>query len=152
MRIDKDRIRRGCILVFCIITALGNVKTYMEGRAVGELGFTSSPVQEIVNTGSDMDSDSSAESSQPNFPEPLENTGGDTSLNDNGDTEAGRININTASEEELMTIKGIGQVKAKAIISYREKYGGFVALEEIMEVKGIGEGTFNKIKDLICLD
>lgn len=152
MRIDKDRIRRGCILVFCIITALGNVKTYMEGRSGGELDFTSSPVQEIVSIGSDMGSDSSAESAQPNSSEPLENTDGDRSLSDNGDTEAGLININKASEEELMTIKGIGQVKAKAIISYREKYGGFVALEEIMEVKGIGEGTFNKIKELISLD
>lgn len=64
---------------------------------------------------------------------------------------SGKISLNKATLEDLMTIKGIGETKAKAILEYREKYNGFVSIEEIMQVKGIGEGTYNKIKDLICL-
>ncbi len=55
------------------------------------------------------------------------------------------VNINTASEKELMTLKGIGEAKAKAIIEYRAK-NSFKRIEDIMNVKGIGEGIFNKIK------
>jgi len=63
----------------------------------------------------------------------------------------GKISINKATKNELMSIKGIGETKANAIIEYREKYNGFVSIEEIKQVKGIGDATYNKIKDLICL-
>ena len=63
----------------------------------------------------------------------------------------GLININTAGQSELETLPGIGPVKAKAIIEYRTLYNGFVALEEIMEVRGIGPATYEKIKDRITL-
>lgn len=61
------------------------------------------------------------------------------------------ININQAAQAELETLKGIGPSKAKAIISYREEYGDFKALEELTEVKGIGPATYEKIKDRIRL-
>jgi len=61
------------------------------------------------------------------------------------------ININQAAQAELETLKGIGPSKAQAIISYREEYGEFKALEELTEVKGIGPATFEKIKDHIRL-
>ena len=60
-----------------------------------------------------------------------------------------RININTASSTELQTLNGIGPALAGRIIDYRNSYGNFVTIEEIMEVKGIGEKTFEKIKDYI---
>ena len=63
----------------------------------------------------------------------------------------GRININTASMEELMELKGIGETRARAIIEYRETYGGFGYIEEIMNVSGIKEASFEKIKDDICV-
>ena len=60
-----------------------------------------------------------------------------------------KISINTASLSELMNIKGIGEIKAKSIIEYREKNGLFKSIEDITKVKGIGSSTFEKIKDYI---
>lgn len=61
----------------------------------------------------------------------------------------GRISLNTASKEELMTLTGIGEVKAEAIVRYREDKGGFTSVEELKEIEGIKEGVFNKVKDHI---
>lgn len=61
------------------------------------------------------------------------------------------ININTANEETLTTLPGIGASKAKSIISYRESQDGFKSIEELMEIEGIKEGVFNKVKDLITV-
>ena len=61
----------------------------------------------------------------------------------------GRIDLNHASMEELMTLPGIGQTKAEGIIAYREKTGGFSSVEEVMQVEGIKEGVFNRMKDNI---
>ena len=61
----------------------------------------------------------------------------------------GKININQASKEELMTLSGIGEAKADAIIRYREAHGGFQSPEELMEIEGIKEGVFQKVKDQI---
>lgn len=61
----------------------------------------------------------------------------------------GKININTASLEELDTLPGIGETTANKIISYREENGKFKSIEEIKEVKGIGDSKYEEIKDLI---
>ncbi len=63
--------------------------------------------------------------------------------------EDGKVNINTAAKEELMTLPGVGQSKAELIIQYREEHGRFQAIEDIMNISGIKEGLFGKIKDLI---
>ena len=63
----------------------------------------------------------------------------------------GKININRASAEELQKLKGIGPSTAKSIILYREEYGAFSEIEEIMNVKRIGEKTFAKIKEQITV-
>ena len=67
------------------------------------------------------------------------------------DEKSGKIDINKASSEELQELNGIGPALASRIIEYRKSYGDFVSIEEIMEVKGIGEKTFAKIKDHICV-
>ena len=59
------------------------------------------------------------------------------------------ININTATKEELMKLPGIGESKAESIIKYRDIYGFFKSIEEIMNISGIKNGAFDKIKDLI---
>ncbi|MCD8119304.1 MAG: helix-hairpin-helix domain-containing protein [Lachnospiraceae bacterium] len=63
----------------------------------------------------------------------------------------GLISINTATKEELTALPGIGDTKAAAIITYRETNGPFTAIDEIMNVTGIGESTYEKLKDYICL-
>ena len=62
-----------------------------------------------------------------------------------------KININTASKEELMTLSGIGEVIAQRIIEYRDEHGKFSSIEEIKNVTGIGEVRFSNIKDQITV-
>ena len=68
-----------------------------------------------------------------------------------GTSGSGLVNLNTATKEELMTLKGIGEAKAEDIIRYREKSGGFKKIEDIMKISGIKEAGFQKIKDDITV-
>lgn len=63
-----------------------------------------------------------------------------------------KINLNTASKEQLMTLSGVGSAKADAIIAYRKEQGGFQSIEDIMKIEGIKEGVFKKIKDKITVE
>ena len=76
---------------------------------------------------------------------------GNTSNKDEKSESSELININKASKEELMTLPGIGESKAEKIISYREQNGGFNSTEDIMQISGIKDGMYNKIKDRICV-
>lgn len=62
-----------------------------------------------------------------------------------------KVNINTATKEELMTLNGIGEAKAEAIIRYRDQEGGFQSIEDIKKIEGIKEGVFHKVKDRITI-
>ena len=71
---------------------------------------------------------------------------------DNGSgMDASRVNINTAGLEDLKTIPGIGDSKAAAIVSYREENGRFQKIEDIMNISGIKQGIFDRIKDYITV-
>ena len=63
--------------------------------------------------------------------------------------EDGKVDLNTATKEELMTIPGIGESKALLIIKYREQCGNFKTIEDVMKISGIKEGMFEKMKDYI---
>jgi competence protein ComEA len=66
-------------------------------------------------------------------------------------TGSGKVNINSASADELASLSGIGDSKAAAILTYREEHGSFSKEEDIKKVPGIGEGTYKKIKDSISV-
>jgi competence protein ComEA len=63
----------------------------------------------------------------------------------------GAVNINKASKEELMSIKGIGEKKAKAIVDYRKKHGKFKTINDLQSVKGIGPKFISKHKKEITV-
>lgn len=64
---------------------------------------------------------------------------------------SGLVNLNRATEAELMTLSGIGESKAKEIVRYRESRGGFQKPEDLMNIPGIKEGVYNKIRDQITV-
>ena len=76
----------------------------------------------------------------------------DNEINSNDKNESnGKVSLNKATLDELMTLDGIGEKKAQAIIDYRNKNNGFKTIKEILEVDGIGSTTYEKIKDRLAL-
>ena len=69
----------------------------------------------------------------------------------NKNKDLSKVSLNKATLKELMTLNSIGEIKAKEIIEYREKNGGFKNIEELKEIKGIGDSIFVKIKESITL-
>ncbi len=72
-------------------------------------------------------------------------------VNNTGESGGRGININSAGEQELQSLPGIGEVKAKSIISYREENGPFQRVEDLLQVSGIGEKTFEAIEESISV-
>ncbi len=64
----------------------------------------------------------------------------------------GKININTATQQQLMTLDGIGETLSARIIAYRESHGGFDSIEELKNVSGIGDKRFANIRDRVSVD
>lgn len=77
---------------------------------------------------------------------------GETGAACDGETGDSRVDINRASKDQLMTLPGIGEAKAEAIIAYRRDEGLFTAPEELMKVPGIKAGVYDQMKDSIRID
>ncbi|MDQ0156030.1 helix-hairpin-helix domain-containing protein [Robertmurraya andreesenii] len=86
----------------------------------------------------------------PHIGEEVENV--DMTASASGESNSGKINLNKASQSELETLPGIGPVKAQAIIEYRDSSGPFKAIEDIMEISGFGQKTFEKLKEHISVN
>jgi competence protein ComEA len=67
-------------------------------------------------------------------------------------TSAGKINLNTASSSELSLLKGIGSIKAEAIVRFREEHGPFTRIDDLTAVKGIGQATLEKNRMLVTVE
>ena len=65
--------------------------------------------------------------------------------------ESGKVNLNTASINELTALKGIGEKKAQAIVDYREKQGKFTTVDQLADVSGIGPATLEANRDMIIV-
>ena len=98
------------------------------------------PSQEEVDSGKVTSTRNASENDETFSVQAVENVSGQ---------DDGKVNLNTASKEELLTLNGIGDVRAQAILKYREEHGEFRSIEELMEVEGIKKGTFQKLKDQI---
>ena len=77
---------------------------------------------------------------------------GQQSGNGSCSADSGKVNINAASAELLMTLPGIGESKADSIIAYREEHGMFQEISDIKNVAGIKDGVYNQVKDFITVD
>ena len=78
-----------------------------------------------------------------------EEPAGEKGKTSSGSGSEGKVNINTATEADLMTLPGIGEAKATLIVNYREEHGKFSRIEDLMQISGIKEGIFQKIKNNI---
>ena len=131
------------IIAFCIFCAVGNCYKHYRKVPDASENIVFFDLAESNTHGNNDFPDNSASGEINNTDIDLPQTADKTGID--------LIDINHASQEELMALPGIGEVKAKAIIEYRDAYGGFVSKEEIMEVKGIGQATYDRIKDLITV-
>ena len=168
---DKKWIRKGkfCLLLFLLCSLLylflsvkeSGEKVLYQGRAgeQSEAAEATEKETDVMEKETDV-MEKKTESAAENSSHAIQDSEDET---ENGtvkeqvkelvsENKSGKININTANSEELQSLKGIGPSTASSIIAYREEYGGFSSIEEIMNVKRIGEKTFAKIKDRISVD
>lgn len=128
------RIKNAVIIVVCVVSVAISAVNYFRPHE-------KSSASEYIVFYETSDNAANEHVSSSNRNKQIENT---------EDTE-GKVSINKSTKEQLMSLPGIGETKANAIIKYRESYGGFVSIDELTEVNGIGESTLAKLKDLITL-
>lgn len=107
-------------------------------------GFAPGASKEFVNLAAVL-----TDGEQVYFPEKSE---AERLLEEQSLKEQGKVNINTATLEEFMTLTGIGESRAKDIIAYRTSNGAFETPEDLMQVPGIKESTYNRFKDMIYVN
>lgn len=117
----------------------------MAGGTLEDADLTSINMAEPVEDSSKIEINSMGNTANDNSGE--NNTGSDKA--DSSSDNSGKININKADLTSLMSLPGIGEARAGSIIAYRREHGSFKTIEDIMNVSGIKESAFSKIKDLI---
>ena len=127
--------------VIVIIMFVGGFYTYLSKGNVQITHFegTKATAVSVVSKSAGKEESEKTEAVSPVEP--------DASLEEQSVYKDGKVNLTTAGSSDLQIAPGIGPAKAQKIIDYRVQYGGFKYLEELMEIKGIGQKTFDKIKD-----
>ena len=121
-----------------VYTLPGGSRVVQAVEAAG--GFLPDAEEKILNLARKIEDGENMEITET----PQQNTGGTEQASGSG-----KVNLNTAGKEELMTLSGIGESRADAIIAYREANGPFGSIEEIMNIEGIKEKMFEKIRGSI---
>lgn len=137
------------------VVKLAGGLTRLADDSIINLASTIQPNEKIIipTQGEEIDkSENSYENRERNGIFPNTEIENNSSLNTVSGMQNNIININTATKEQLMTLSGIGEVKAEAIIAYRQESGGFKSTDEMIQVSGIGKKTFEKIKQFITTD
>ena len=118
-------------------------------------GLTDAAAADVLNLAQVLEDGQQVRVPDQEEKERLEEQGGALSFVTGGRPEqeapAAKVNLNTATKEQLMTLSGIGEARAEAILAYRQESGGFRTPEDIMKVSGIKEAAFQKIKDEITV-
>lgn len=128
--------------VFQAIEAAGGMLPEASGNSVNQAQPVSDGQQIYVPTEEEI---ANGTVTLPTGNQPTGDAGGQ-------ETGSGKVNLNTADAETLKTLSGIGDAKAQAILAWREENGRFSSIEDIMQVPGIKESTFIKIKDKVTID
>lgn len=155
---EKGRLKQHSLLVYTVSVFLVITVLLCAYRMYNK-GLTASVDEDVTGTYDISDftisfanettsSKQSANIALPGESMPAEGTTAETAVKEE---DHALVNINTASAEELMSLKGIGEVKAAAIVEYRRENGKFRSISEVMNVKGIGLKIFENIKDCITV-
>jgi len=155
-----DEIKKERIIIVCITGEIQNPGTYemAEGTRVKDLVNIAGGLKDSSDTSRlnlarkliDEDLVVIPAKVTANQNTMLSEKGSDVQTNNAAESNTNnKINLNTASSSELISIPGIGKVTAEKIIKYREEKGFFSKIEQLMEIDRIGEATFNKIKDYV---
>lgn len=142
------------VLVTCVLAVAGTPDMAPVTVEYPSAETTSAPAADTAPTdGTALTTATSAASHTPSGSETqiVPTTSASQKPTDGPTAPMGKININTADKETLMLLDGVGEVIAGRIIEYRETYGGFDTIEELMEVKGIGEKRFAAWKPYITV-
>lgn len=148
---DAQREMPPCYVHVCGEVKRPGVYELKEGQRVYEAvhlagGFTDQAAESYLNLaqpvedGMKLEVPNRDQAPEPEWPKPGESP----------KTQA-KVNLNKASKEELMALRGIGEAKAEDIIRYREEQGGFNCIEDIMNISGIKDAAFQKIKEEITV-
>ena len=136
-----------------VIEKAGGFTKRADSSSVNQAQTVSDGTQVIIASksgkGGGNSSQNSGESGDGNNAAGVRTEQNDTVDDSGGPGTDGKVDLNTASKEQLMSLTGIGESRAKDILSYREEKGGFQSIEDIMKVPGIKDGIFNQIKDNI---
>lgn len=161
--IEKYKFWIGGFLLLLIILSSGYLlyrENYFKPAVSKELGEQSKKIESLESEITELREQLVNKEVSPRTENTVSDTAGSAEMADTGkvagastpkSTVSGKVNINTADLSQLDTLSGIGPAYAQRIIDYRVSKGGFKTLEELMNVKGIGQKTFDKFKDKINL-
>lgn len=139
-----EKIKLTALIIFCILVGSGSLHNYFNNSSVSiDMKINDQEEQGAIDDIKDF-----------SIPEQnliSEVKGDNDAAYQNTFEEESKVNINSANSQQLQILPGIGPTKAERIIQYRFEYGGFTSIEEITQVKGIGDATFLKIKDLLTI-